>query len=155
MTILKRQRSRKTYALMKGSPKYTATINKRKDVKKRRLYESSFDKKVSNFKLMIKSGPFFIRVICSRFLYRTSVICFNIEKYCVDENIIFLAKSYDHNYYICTTCDKALSKNSVPCQAVANRSNVVELPKFFQDIRRLERLLVSRTILYKKVTVIP
>ena len=84
MIILKRQRSRRTYALMKGSPKYTATINKRKDVKRRRLYESSFDKNVSNFKLMIKRGSFFICVICNRCLYRTSVICFNTEKYCVD-----------------------------------------------------------------------
>ena len=48
-----------------------------------------------------------------------------------------------------------MGKNSVPCQAVANRLNVVELPKLFQDIRRLERLLVSRRILFKKVTVMP
>ena len=47
-----------------------------------------------------------------------------------------MVKSYDDNYYICTTCDKALRKNSVPCQAVANRLNVVELPKLL-----LERLL--------------
>ena len=155
MNMLKRQRSKRTYAQMKGSPKYTATINKRKDIKRRRLYESSFDRKVSNFKLLIKNGPFFICVTCNRCLYRTSVICFNIEKYSVDENIIFMVKSYDDNYYICTTCDKALRKNSVPCQAVANRLNVVELPKLFQDIRRLERLLVSRRILFKKVTVMP
>ena len=57
--------------------------------------------------------------------------------------------------FIYTTCDKALRKNSVPCQAVANRLNVVELPKLFQNIRRLERFLVSRRILFKKVTVIP
>ena len=45
---------------MKGSPspKYTATINKRKDVERRRLYELSFNRKVSNFKLLIKYGPF-------------------------------------------------------------------------------------------------
>ena len=97
---------------------------------------------------------FALYVISNHCLYRKSVICFNIEKYSVDENIIFMVKSYDDNY-ICTTCDKALQKNSVPCQAVANRLNVVELPKLFQDIRRLERLLVSRRILFKKVTVMP
>ena len=94
---------------MKGSRKYTATINERKDVKRRRLYESSFDRKVSNFKLLIKNGPIFICVICNRFLYRTSVTCFNIEKHKLDdENIILMVKSYEDNYYICTTCDKAL-----------------------------------------------
>ena len=69
MNMLKRGRSKRTYAKMKGSPKYTDTINKRKDVKRKRLYESS-------------------------------VICFNIEKYSVDENIMFMLKSYDDNYYI-------------------------------------------------------
>ena len=57
--------------------------------------------------------------------------------------------------FIYTTCDKALRKNSVPCQAVANRLNVAELPKLFQNIRRLERLFVLRRILFKKVAVIP
>ena len=88
-------------------------------------------------------------------MFSISVICFNIEKYSADENIIFVIKSYDDNYYICTTCDKALRNNSVPCQAVANRLNVVELSKSFQDIRRLEKFLVSRRVLFKKVTVMP
>ena len=116
-------------------------------IKKRRLYESSFNRKVSNFNLLTKNWPFFICIICNRCLYRTSVICFDIEKCSVDKNIIFMVKSYDNNYYICIACDKALRENSVPCQAVANKLNVVELPKLFQDIRRLERLLVSRKIL--------
>ena len=60
MNMLKRQRSKRSYAQMKGSPKYTATINKRKNVKRRRLYESSFDRKVSNCKLLIKNRPFFV-----------------------------------------------------------------------------------------------
>ena len=113
MNMLKRQQSKRTYAQMKGSPKYKATIKKRKDVKRRSLYESSFDRKVSNFKLLIKIDPFFICVICNRCLYRTSVICFSIEKYGVDEDIIFMVKSYDDNYYICTICDRALGKNNV------------------------------------------
>ena len=102
MNMLKRRRSKRTYAQMKGSPKYKVVINKRKDVKRRRLYESSFDRKVSNFKLLINFiyYHFTFCVICNRFLYRTSVICFSIEKYSVDENIIFMVKSYDDNYYI-------------------------------------------------------
>ena len=66
-----------------------------------------------------------------------------------------MVKTYDDNYFIYTTCDKALRKNSAPCQAVANTLNVVVLPELFQDICRLERLLVSRRILFKKVTVMP
>ena len=81
---------KKTYAQMKVSPTYTATINKRKNVKRRRLYESSFDRKVSNFKLLVTNELFFICVICSSCLYRASVICFNTDKYRVDENIIII-----------------------------------------------------------------
>ena len=80
-----------------------ATISKRRDIKRRRLYESSFHRKVSNFKLPVKNGPFFICVICNRCIYMASVICYSIGKWKVDENIFFMVKSYDDNYYICTT----------------------------------------------------
>ena len=60
MNMLKRERSRRTYAQMKSSAKYTATVNNRKDIKIRTLYESSLDRKVSNFKLMINNGSCFI-----------------------------------------------------------------------------------------------
>ena len=63
--------------------------------------------------------------------------------------------SYDGNYYICNTCDKALQNNRMPCQGVANKLFVEDLPKQFQGINRLERLLASRRILFKKVTVMP
>ena len=48
-------------------------------------------------------------------------------KYIVDENIIFMVKSYVDNHCVCTTYDKALQKNSVPCQAVAYRLNVARI----------------------------
>ena len=87
MNMLKRQRSKRTFTQMKGSPKYTATFNNRKDVKRRSLYESSFDGKISNFKPLIITP-------C---LYRTSIVCFSVEKCIVDEIIIFMLKSYDDN----------------------------------------------------------
>ena len=118
-----------------------------KEDKKRRLYEPSFETKVSNFKLFIKNGPFFICAICNCCLYRTSAICFNIEKYSVDKNKTFMVKLYSDNNYICTTCDKALRKNG-SYQTVENRLNVIELPKLFQDIRRLKRLFALRRTLF-------
>ena len=48
-------------------------------------------------------------------------------KYIVDENIIFMVKSYVDNHCVCKTYDKALQKNSVPCQAVAYRLNVARV----------------------------
>ena len=43
----------------------------------------------------------------------------------------------------------------MPCQAVANKLFVKDLPKQFQDINRLKRLLASRRILFKKATIMP
>ena len=43
----------------------------------------------------------------------------------------------------------------MPCQAVANKLFVKDLRKQFQGINRLKRLLASRRILFKKVTVMP
>ena len=76
-----------------------------------------------------------------------------MHRHNVDEDSIFMVMSYDGNYYICNTCDKALQNNRMPCQGVANNLFVEDLPKQFQGINRLGRLLESRRILFKKVTV--
>ena len=43
----------------------------------------------------------------------------------------------------------------MPCQVVANKLNMEGLPKIFQGINRLGRLLLPRRILFKKDTVMP
>ena len=50
--------------------------------------------------------------------------------------------SHHGNYYISKTCDKTLQNNRMPCQAVANKLFVEDLPKQFH-----------LKILFKKVTV--
>ena len=54
-----------------------------------------------------------------------------MHKYNVDEDSIFMVMSYDGSYYICNTCDKVLQKNRIPCQAVAYKLFVEDLPKQF------------------------
>ena len=41
-------------------------------------------------------------------------------------------------------------KNNVPFQAVSNKLAVELLPNGFRDLRRLERVLVAKRILFKK-----
>ena len=67
-----------------------------------------------------------------------------MQKYSVNQGVIFIVRLFDGNVYICKTCDRALQRNSIRCQAVANRRNVVELPKPFHGIRRLEKLFLYR-----------
>ena len=66
-----------------------------------------------------------------------------------------LVMSYDGHSYICRTCDKTMKKNCIPCQTVCNKMGITFLPKEFESISRLERVLVSRRILFKKVAIMP
>ena len=43
----------------------------------------------------------------------------------------------------------------IPCQAVSNRLDITFLPKQFESIPKLEKVLVSRRILSKKVVIMP
>ena len=54
-----------------------------------------------------------------------------MHRYTVDEDSIFMVMSYDGNYYISNTCDKALRNKRMLCQAVANKLFVEDLPKPF------------------------
>ena len=66
-----------------------------------------------------------------------------------------LVGSFDGNFCISMTCGKKLKKNCIPCQAVYNQLELCELPKEFRDIRRLEKVLVGRRLLFKKISIMP
>ena len=90
-----------------------------------------------------------------RRLNEISLILFKKENY-DDVNAILtsLVKSYDGLLYICKTCNK-LKKKFIPCQAVSNKLDINFSPKEFESINKLERVLVSRRILFKKVVTMP
>ena len=48
-----------------------------------------------------------------------------------------------------------MKKNCILCQAVCNKMGITFLLKEFESISRLERVLVSRRILFKKVAIMP
>ena len=66
-----------------------------------------------------------------------------------------LVKSYDDLLYICKTCNKSLKKKFIPCQAISNILDINFSPKEFESIHKLERMLVSRRILFKKLVTMP
>ena len=127
----------------------------------RRLREDNFAssenlKQVTLFKKLIREGPYFICVICNRCLYKRSVVSFDFNSYSsLVKKLVHLVSSYDGRLYICRTCHNKVKKNNVPCQAVSNTLTVELLPNEFRDLRRLERVLVAKRILLKKVTVMP
>ena len=132
--------------------------NRRGKRKVRELYfQTNTDSQIfADFKPQIKEMPYYICVVCNRCLYKKSVISFKIENYGDANAVLFsLVMSYDGHSYICRTCDKTIKKNCIPCQAVCNKMGITILPKEFESISRLERVLVSRRILFKKVVIMP
>ena len=63
--------------------------------------------KVSVFKELINSAPYYICVVCNRNLYKKSVVLFHRDKYSVISDDVFRhATSFDGKSYICKTCGK-------------------------------------------------
>ena len=115
-----------------------------------------FDFNVSIYKELINSEQYYICVICNRNLYKKSVVLFHRDKYSVISDDVFRhVTSLDGKSYICKTCGKKLKQNCIPCQAVCNMLEVSELPEEFRDIRRLERVLIARRLLFKKISIMP
>ena len=64
-------------------------------------------------------------------------------------------QSFDGAEYICRTCHSKLLKNKIPAQAVCNDLSICNVPERFSDIRKLEKIIISKRILFKKVTIMP
>ena len=114
-----------------------------------------FCSKISVFKERIKSGPYYICLVCNRCLHRRSVGLFNRNNlFVIPDDVFSLVLSFDGNFYICKICGKKLNKNCIPCEAVSNLLEVCELQKEFRDIQRLEMVLAARQYLFKKINII-
>ena len=106
------------------------------------------------FKDSIRQGPYYICVVCNRSLYKRSVRLFDENKYEV-RNELFLSRvsSYDGKEYICLTCHFKLLKKNMPCQAVYNKLQNFELPREFADLRKLEKVIIAKRLLYKRIAI--
>ena len=80
---------------------------------------------------------------------------FDQSKYNEIPDSVYISRisSYDGKEYICKTCHSKLLKNKIPCQAVCNNMQINELPDNFSDIRRLEKIIISKRLLFKKITI--
>ena len=115
----------------------------------------SFDQKSIIFKKLINEGPFYICVVCQRCLYKKSIFCYDENKFQSQMSSFNLVRSFNVNLYICRTCCINCLKGKVPCQVVSNKLEVFDLPVKFQSIRKLEKVLIAKLLLFKKVTIMP
>ena len=114
------------------------------------------DDRILKFTTMIQDGPYYVCAVCKRCLYHRSVIVFNIEKYAIDILDFYReVVNYDGKVYICLTCHKKLVKSEIPAQAVWNKLDIYDFPDDLANLNRLEKAILSRRILFKKVTIMP
>ncbi|XP_057297689.1 uncharacterized protein LOC130628722 [Hydractinia symbiolongicarpus] len=115
------------------------------------------DEKINQFKKCIENGPFFICVICNRSLYRRSIKFFRHVDYPAisEEHFCFRVQSFDGKEYICATCHSKLTKRKIPSQAVSNNLQMFDLPESMSTLRRLEKIIISKRILFKRIAIMP
>ena len=59
-------------------------------------------------------------------------------------------RSFGEKTCICDKCHKHLSKNEIPCQAVFNKMSLDPIPDELKDFKNLEKILISKRILFEK-----
>ena len=51
------------------------------------------------------------------------------------------------------TCNKKTKKNKIPCQAVHNKLEILDVPPELRPLNKLEIALISRPLLFKKIVI--
>ena len=87
------------------------------------------------------------------FLFKFCATFFHSELY-KDFKIDFVNKAtYGKKVYVCMTCHKSIMKERNPCQDVSNKLDIEVAPKQLQNLTILEEVLISKRILFKKVSI--
>lgn len=107
---------------------------------------------IDSFNKKIREGPYFICTVCSRCLYRRTVVECKKQKYSTS-NVFTNKKSFNNKEYICKTCNSKVSKGQVPCQAVCNKLMVDEIPPQLQCLEKLEQIFIAQRIFFEKIVI--
>ena len=95
--------------------------------------------------------------MCNRSLYKRSVVLFKTDVYKLPNSTFYFShvQSFNNKEYVCLTCHRKLKskKNQTPSQAVCNKLEVFHLPHNLSDTNRLERVLIAKRLLFKKVVI--
>ena len=115
--------------------------------------------RVKLFKKQIWEGPYFICTNCHRFFYSRSMRLFcmvikTLKLSYKDFKISYVTKAtYNEKVYICMTCLKSIMEKRTPCQSVSNKLGIEAAPKQLQNLRKLEKVLISERKLFEKVAI--
>ena len=149
-TQKRQEQTRARIASMRASETPNETLQRRQNNKqrmaKRRKSIIVVESATSAFQSEVRLGPDFVCVCCHRMMYRKSVVPCNTEKYTkVGSDVleeVFSADlrriSCDGDVHVCKTCDRTLSRGSMPLQAKANGLKLHEIPDELSGLNALE-----------------
>ena len=162
LTELERDRCRKRKCTESEKDKCrqrNASKQYKKNAAERKQQSKEAGNRVMAFKNAAKEGPYFTCVVCNRTFYKKTVKVFEGQSYDPSfhqyNGLFTNTLSYDQCKYICKTCDRHLKKKQIPCQAVWNKLSIDEIPDQLKCLNRLEKILISKRILFKKISIMP
>ena len=86
-------------------------------------------------------------------MYAKSVQRFHKENY--NSDLVEKISYFDGLTFICKTCQLTFKKGKLPAQTVFNKLEIFAPPEVIKNLNRLELVLISRRILFKKVNIMP
>ena len=107
--------------------------------------------RLETFLKLAKQRPNCACVICNIYFYPRSVTEFKCDKYNLDLTNIHPV-AVNSTDYICKTCHNCLKKSCIPVQAVCKKLHIFLPP---DELKNLEKVLISRPILFQKVAIMP
>ena len=134
----------------------------KKVTKNKSKKDALLQKAASKFKKSCKEFPEFVCTCCHHMMFYRSVIKFKEGNYyfggvcsrALSDRYCFKDNEKEHEY-ICTTCDRKLRKNEMPCQAVANGLQIPKVPRELQGLTRLECRCIGLRIPFMSIRALP
>ena len=122
------------------------TAKRRKSDRKRvvqRRSNVSVEAAIDLFITKTKQGPDYVCTSCHRLMYRANVVSLNKCKYVKASQSLLdkvvgddqLYASLNGTYWICRTCDSALSRGQMPVQSIANNLELSSIPSSVNCVR--------------------
>ena len=97
---------------------------------------------------LYKLSSIFLFTVYAAFLYGLKTLKLSYK----DFKISYVTKAtYDEKVYICMTRLKSIMEKRTPCQSVSNKLGIEAAPKQLQNLRKLEKVLISERNCSKKL----
>ena len=109
----------------------------------------SVDSCIDTFKKKIKEGPYYICCVCTRMLYKKSVLQLISNRY-PSHHLFHVQISFDAKIYICNTCHLKAIQGKVPCQSTVNNLSVDDVPTELESLKKLEQIIIAQWIVFEK-----